>query len=78
MSKRNSTLNLWQRLATIPAGRWLFSRLVCFKAPYLASIRPRFQVLCPGTSVETIRKWRSVTNHIRAVINMWVSPRRQV
>jgi len=67
MSKHNSTLNLWQRLASVPAGKWLFSRLVCFKAPYFASIRPRFQVLRPGNSVVTIRKRRSVTNHIGTV-----------
>ena len=67
MSKRNSTLNLWQRLATVPVGKWLFSRLVCWKAPYFASIRPRFQVLRPGNSVVTIRKRRSVTNHIGTV-----------
>jgi len=67
MSERNSTLSLWQRLATIPAGKWLFSRLVCFKAPYFSSIRPRFQTLRPGHSVVTIRKRRAVSNHIGTV-----------
>ncbi|MGB5510303.1 MAG: hotdog fold domain-containing protein [Woeseiaceae bacterium] len=67
MNERNSTLSLWQRLASIPAGKWLFSRLVCWKAPYFASIRPRFQTLGPGHSVVTIRKRRSVTNHIGTV-----------
>ncbi len=67
MIERNSTLNLWHRLSSIPAGKWLFSRLVCWKAPYFGSIRPRFQTLRPGNSVVTIRKRRSVTNHIGTV-----------
>ncbi len=67
MSERNSTLRLWQRLSSKPAGKWLFSRLVCFKAPYFASIRPRFQTLRPGYSVVTVKKRRSVTNHIGTV-----------
>ncbi len=67
MSERNSTLRLWQRLSSKPAGKWLFSRLVCFKAPYFASIRPRFQTLGAGRSVVTIKKRRSVTNHIGTV-----------
>ncbi len=67
MSESNSTLNLWQRLSAIPAGKWLFSRLVCWKAPYFGSIRPRFRSLRPGNSVVTIRKRRSVTNHIGTV-----------
>lgn len=67
MSEQNSTLRLWQRLATLPGGRWLFSRLVCFKAPYFSTIRPRFQVLEPGRSVVAISKRRAVTNHIGTV-----------
>ena len=67
MSERNSTLKLWQRLSSKPAGKWLFSRLVCWKAPYFASIRPRFQTLGPGRSVVTLKKRRSVTNHIGTV-----------
>jgi acyl-coenzyme A thioesterase PaaI-like protein len=67
MSERNSTLRLWQRLSSKPAGKWLFSRLVCWKAPYFASIRPRFQMLEPGRSIVTFKKRRSVTNHIGTV-----------
>ena len=67
MSERNSTLKIWQRLAARPAGKWLFSRLVCWKAPYFSSIHPRFQMLEPGCSAVTLRKRRSVTNHIGTV-----------
>jgi len=67
MSKPNPTLRLWQRLSSMPAGNWLFSKLVCWKAPYFASIRPRFQSLEPGRSIVTMSKRRAVTNHIGTV-----------
>lgn len=67
MREQNSTLSLWQRLSLMPAGKWLFSRLVCWKAPYFASIRPQFRALEPGRSVVTMTKRRAVTNHIGTV-----------
>jgi len=60
-------LRNWKTLAGTGPGRWLFSRLVCLKAPYFASIRPVFEVLEPGRAVARIRKRRSVTNHIGTV-----------
>jgi len=60
-------LRSWQTLAGTAAGRWLFSRLVCLKAPYFGSIRPVFDVLEPGRAVARIRKRRSVTNHLGTV-----------
>lgn len=62
-----SALSLYKRLAPKPGGRWLFSKLVCFKAPYFASIAPRIELLEPGRGVATIRHRRSVTNHIGSV-----------
>ena len=41
--------------------------MICWKAPYFGSIRPRFQVLEPGHSVVTMGKRRAVTNHIGTV-----------
>lgn len=63
----SSTLALWQRLSAWPGGRWLFSRLVCLKAPYFASIDPRFEALRPGHCELSIRKRRAVLNHIGTV-----------
>jgi acyl-coenzyme A thioesterase PaaI-like protein len=60
-------LRSWRALAGTPPGRWLFSRLVCLKAPYFSSIRPVFEVLEPGRAVARIRKRRAVTNHIGTV-----------
>jgi len=67
MAHRNSTLTIWQRLSSKPAGKWAFSRLVCWKAPYFSSIRPCFQMLERGRSIVTMRKRRAVTNHIGTV-----------
>ena len=62
-----SVLALYRRLAGWPAGRWLFSRLVCLKAPYFSSIAPRIEVLEPGRGIATLRHRRAVTNHIGTV-----------
>ena len=62
-----SVLALYRSLSRKPAGRWLFSRLVCLKAPYFASIAPRIEVLEPGRGVATIRHRRRVSNHIGSV-----------
>lgn len=67
MSAANRTLAIWQRLATNPRGKWLFSRIVCFKAPYFRSIRPRFVELRPGYGEVSMRKRRAVQNHIGTV-----------
>jgi len=60
-------LKTWRRLSGTAAGRWLFSRIVCFKAPYFSSIRPTFDVLEPGRAAAHFRKRRRVTNHIGTV-----------
>lgn len=60
-------LALYRRISRWPAGHWLFSKLVCWKAPYFASIAPRIEVLEPGRGVATIRHRRAVTNHIGTV-----------
>ena len=60
-------LHLYRRLAGWPAGRWLFSQLVCLKAPYFGSIAPRIVALEPGRGEATIRHRRKVTNHIGTV-----------
>jgi acyl-coenzyme A thioesterase PaaI-like protein len=62
-----STLAIWQRMSGLPAGKWLFSRVVCWKAPYFGSIRPRFVELRPGYAEVTIKKRRAVLNHIGTV-----------
>ena len=63
----SSVITSYRRLSSKPGGRWLFSKLVCLKAPYFASIAPRIEVLVPGRGVATIAHRRRVTNHIGTV-----------
>lgn len=60
-------LSLYRRITRWPAGHWLFSRAVCLKAPYFASISPRIETLEPNRCVATIRQRRKVTNHLGTV-----------
>lgn len=60
-------LNLYRRMRRWPAGQWLFSRAVCFKAPYFASIAPRITLLEPGRCEGRIAQRRRVTNHLGTV-----------
>lgn len=60
-------LALYARLSRLPAGRWLFSRAVCLKAPYFASIAPRVDALQAGRCVVSFAHRRRVTNHLGTV-----------
>ena len=58
---------LWQRLAHHSIGRWLFARAVCRRAPYFATITPRFDELTPERCRVSMRKRRRVENHIGTI-----------
>jgi len=60
-------LRHYQRLSGMPFGRWLFARLICWNAPYFATISPRFIELRPGLCQVSLRKRRAVHNHIGTV-----------
>lgn len=60
-------LTLYRKLRRWPAGNWLFSRAVCWRAPYFATIRPLFIDLKPGYASAGMRKRRAVQNHIGTV-----------
>ncbi len=62
-----SVLDTYRRLSRWPAGRWLFSRAICFRAPYFATISPRFVALEPGRCEVEIADRRRVHNHIGTV-----------
>ena len=63
----SQALGTWNKLSGSAFGRWLFSRVVCIKAPYFGSIRPVFDILEPGRATARMRKRRAVTNHIGTV-----------
>jgi acyl-coenzyme A thioesterase PaaI-like protein len=49
------------------AGRYAISRIVCAKAPYFATIAPRFTRFGPRRVEATVRFRRAVQNHIGSV-----------
>lgn len=62
-----SVLSLYRKFESKPLGRLLFSRLVCWKAPYFASIAPRIVSLAPGRGEATLAHRRRVSNHLGTV-----------
>ena len=63
----NRALDMWRKFETKPFGKAMFSRAICFKAPYFGTISPRFEELKPGFARVSMRKRRAVTNHIGTV-----------
>ncbi|GAB3748025.1 hotdog fold domain-containing protein [Lysobacter olei] len=60
-------LKLYRQAAALPGGRWLFSRAVCFKAPYFGTIAPLIVALEPGRCEVRMRDRRRVHNHLGTV-----------
>ncbi|MCS3808425.1 acyl-coenzyme A thioesterase PaaI-like protein [Xanthomonas arboricola] len=67
MAGKRRTIDIWNRLQDKPGGKWLFSRLLCLKAPYFGTIAPQFVALRPGFCEVALRKRRRVLNHIGTV-----------
>ena len=64
---RSPLLKPWSRFKGSAAGRWLVSWLVCLRAPYFRTIRPRLCHVAPGHVELVFRKRWGVTNHIGTV-----------
>ena len=62
-----SVLSLWTTLSRLPRGERLFSYAFARKAPYFASVRPRFTVLEPNRAELVVPKRRRVHNHLGTV-----------
>ena len=58
---------LWDRASRVPFGDRLFSLAFARKAPYFASIRPRFVTIEPHRVTLLIPKRRRVHNHLGTV-----------
>jgi acyl-coenzyme A thioesterase PaaI-like protein len=62
-----SAVSAFQRLGGSAIGRWLFSRIVCWRAPYFSAIRPTVLRLEAGTAIARMDQRRAVQNHIGTV-----------
>lgn len=63
----SQVLSLWTRLSPLPLGDRLFSLAFSRKAPYFATVRPRFTVLEPHRAELVLPKRRRVENHLGTV-----------
>lgn len=63
----SEALSLFRKLGRSAAGRWLYSRLICWRAPYFGSISPTVDLLETGRCIVRIRQRRRVQNHIGTV-----------
>lgn len=57
-------LQAYNKLSPLPLGKWLFSKAVCVKAPYFATIKPYVAELRPGYSEVHAKNRRRVHNHL--------------
>ena len=64
----SQVLTLWQKTSAVPiVGKRVFSFAFSQKAPYFATIRPRFVDVRPNYAELVIPKRRGVHNHIKTV-----------
>lgn len=62
-----AVLDLWRKTSALPAGNRVFSFAFSRKAPYFASIGPRFTVIEPDRAELVIANRRRVHNHLGTV-----------
>lgn len=57
----------WRRLSGLPGGRWLFSKLLGWMAPYSGSVSPAVLLLEPGHARVRIDERRALRQHLGSV-----------
>ncbi|MFY8325497.1 hotdog fold domain-containing protein [Pseudoalteromonas sp. ZZD1] len=67
MSDKSATLKTWLKLKKLPLGNWLFTKAVCFKAPYFGSMKPYILDVKDGYCSAVVKNRRSVHNHIGTI-----------
>ena len=67
MRRMSQVLTMWEKVSPLPQGKRIFSILFARKAPYFATIRPRFTEIRPHRAELVIPKRRRVHNHLGTV-----------
>ncbi len=67
LAMKNAAMSTWLKFADKPFGKMLFSKIVCWKAPYFGSIKPCFVELRGGYAHVSMPKRRAVHNHIQTI-----------
>ena len=67
MNDKPLVLSTWLKLKNVPLGHWLFTKIVCFKAPYFGSMKPVIIGLKEGYCSAIVKNRRSVHNHIGTI-----------
>ena len=57
----------WRALSSLPAGKWLFSRLLGLTVPYTGTLGARIQTLQPGRCIILLPDKRKVRNHLHSI-----------
>ena len=67
MSNKSALVQTWHKFKRLPFGNWLFTKAVCFKAPYFGSMKPYVLDLREGHCSAVVKNRRSVHNHIGTI-----------
>ncbi len=57
----------WRSASKLPAGKWLFSRILGLVVPYTGSLGATVQQLEPGYCLVSLRDRQKVRNHLHSV-----------
>lgn len=63
----NRTLRVFRLLSRFPFGKFIYSKLVNYYAPYTGTIRAIVTNLIPGLCITEMKDRRSIQNHLRTV-----------
>lgn len=63
----NTFKTWWRRLATLPLGKWLFSKALALLIPYTGTISPYVLEVRPGYAKVRLADRRLVRNHLSSI-----------